>query len=584
MALNPSLDRCSIPMLNPLRTALTAGLLTTLTSCVPELGVEAPTVSNACNPQGYELLAQAFPPCDPLTCPSDAATRSRCVPKDFIQPSSQLDSLARCHDENGLEQADTYCVPVPFLVHNGHYEPPTCRSIGGLEGRCLSKCLAAVHAQLDVLPVDVCDEGELCAPCYDPSTHELTAACKTNACDAPPSEEPDYCALDYANHPAVDVSKLATCPESVCSAGGAHCIATGSIPEDKRDQLADCDETSKCVPDEVLLTAGNTVPETCRANGGVEGRCQSTCLPEVGKNAKLLERADCALGQVCVPCFDPSNDNRDTGACSTSLCDAPKEAPVNVCKLDYDAHPLADPNKLNACPSAVCPTGNAHCVGIDNPTEQQKKLASCGDGTSCVPDKLIRTGGNRPTDKCVVFEGKAEGRCQSLCLPDVEKQKDALEQASCAEDERCVPCFDPRTGKDTGACSGNCDEPVQAPYKFDECCEGFATCVPAGSVLESKRGNFKTCEGTTSLCVPDEYIDNPNYELACQDDMGAPGACVSSCLNNVDLVGKVDGQCPTHSLCVPCRSEIPYISAIITAIFGVDGAIDTGACAGAGTP
>ncbi len=558
------------------------GLLcaTSLLACVPELGVAPPvSTSTECNPDGYEVLAKAFPACDPFTCSDGAAANARCVGKDFIQPASQLDSLARCHDDNGQELADTYCVPVPFLIHNGRYQPPTCRSIGNLEGRCLSKCLPAVQAQLTSLPRDSCAEDELCAPCYDPAKHELTAACNINSCDAPPADEPNYCALDYAAFPAVNLAELALCPQDLCPGGGAHCIGTISIPDDQLAKLADCNPTSKCVPDEILVTGGNLTPQNCRANGGVEGRCQSLCLPEVAKNARVLEQAECGPGQACVPCYDPSSNNKDTGACTASDCDAPVEPPVDVCKLDYDAHPLADPKKLPACPKSICPSGNAHCVQIDEPTGQQDKLASCDDGSLCVPDALIRTGGNRPPKTCRAFDGKAEGRCQSLCVPDVADQKEVLEQGVCAADELCAPCFDPRTGKDTGACSGNCDQPVQAPFRFDLCCNDLATCVPSRSVPESKRGSFKTCEGTPNLCVPKEYLDDPDYQKSCSDDQGSAGACVSSCLNNVELVGKPDIECPPNALCVPCKSEIPLLSDIIKSIIGGDGAIDTGACA-----
>jgi len=550
-------------------------------ACVPELGIDSPKPSNECNPKGYEVLANAFPTCDPLTCADGAELGARCVSKDFIQPSSQLDSLARCHDENGQERADTYCVPVPFLIHNGHYEPPTCRSIAGLEGRCLSKCLPAVQAQLTTLNRDTCAEDELCAPCYDPANRTLTAACTTNSCDAPPAVEPDYCHLDYKRFPAADLSKLEACPASVCAAGGAHCIGTTTIPEDQRDKLADCNATSKCVPDEILVSAGNAVPRECRANGGVEGRCQSLCLPEVAKNADLLEPDNCDPGQVCVPCFDPSNENKETGACTSSKCDSPKEAPENLCELDYKMHPLADPERLPVCPASICPSGNAHCVNIGNPNEQQKKLAGCGDGSSCVPDAFILTGGNVPPRKCSAFDGKAEGRCQSLCVPDVAKQKDILTRDVCEADELCAPCFDPRTGEDTGACSGGCDMPVRAPYLFDTCCNAQATCVPPGAVPEAKRGTFATCEGTANLCLPNEYLPNPEYELACTDDQGNPGACISTCVPNVELAGKADPECPQGAVCVPCKTDLPVISDAVRSLLGglgVDGKVDTNAC------
>jgi len=79
--------------------------------------------------------------------------------------------------------------------------------------------------------------------------------------------------------------------------------------------------------------------------------------------------------------------------------------------------------------------------------------------------------------------GGNEGRCMSTCLAEVGKQAGSLPKgpsAGCAEDEACLPCFDPLTGKPTGACTSlPCDKgPTKPPKTFPKCCGGIGTCIP----------------------------------------------------------------------------------------------------------
>ncbi|MFT3925264.1 MAG: hypothetical protein QM778_22190 [Myxococcales bacterium] len=534
---------------------------------LPDLHVPPPEASTACNQGGLEVLTQAFPLCDPGICASDQA-RGHCVPPDFVQPAATRDRLASCSD-------GTLCVPVDFLINEGRYTPKACRSVAGLEGRCLSECLPEVFSRGDFLPRADCDPGERCAPCYDPTTGKDSGACSATSCDAPVEPKPDLCAIDYAEKPVVDLDTLEVCPEDVCAFGTAHCADVSQVPADQRHRLADCDGNRKCVPDDLLISGGNAPPRVCTAGGGLEGRCQSLCIPEVSDQKSLLQRDVCADSELCAPCYDPRT-GKASGACSASTCDMPTQAEPDLCTLDYASSPLLDVEKLDPCPLSVCATGHAHCMEYSAlPADQLDRLAECGGSRKCVPDSFLESGGHQGGKTCKAF-GEAEGRCMSECLPEIASQKDSLKQEDCEAGELCAPCFNPVTGESTGACDGSCDQPKEGPWHFDGCCGGRGLCVPSGSVDESQRGSLSDCPTADFKCAPREYAEagarGEDYVApTCSDAEGKPGACISTCISSADLVGAVDSECPADTKCVPCAIEVPILSDLI-------GPLLTGAC------
>ena len=549
---------------------LLLGLPVVVSGCVQDLLIPLPPAPTECNEVGREVLTRAFPRCDPGLCGPDG--KGYCVDEKIVG-SGQKDRLASCSD-------GTLCVPERQLVTEGRYTPKTCRSVGNLEGRCLSECVPEISRQGELLPRADCDPGERCAPCYDPTKQEDTGACSggvkpdavaENAvavvvCDAVTEPMPNFCSFDYASNPLVQLDKLAACPKSICPAGGAHCAPTAGIPEDQRARLGDCDASNKCVPDALLVSGSNVAGAVCRAGGGLEGRCQSTCIKEVADQATVLIRSTCAESELCAPCFDPRT-KEPTGACTASKCDAAREPLPDFCKLDYDASPLVDVNKLDPCPSSVCPSGGAHC--LENSSVDEKdlaKLADCGGNRKCVPDSFIGSGGNASGKTCMAFGGKAEGRCTSECLPDIASQKATLKRETCDAGELCGPCFNPVTGTSTGACeASSCDMPASPAYKFPECCGGKAICVPKSSVATAQQGSLNAggCAptgGEDSLCAPRENAIagamNETYVAPkCTDDAGLPGACISTCVSNIEGIFVSTKGCPADTRCVPC--EIP---------------------------
>ncbi|MFW5875506.1 MAG: hypothetical protein ACOCXM_02090 [Myxococcota bacterium] len=227
-------------------------------------------------------------PCPESICPGGG----RCMSNDLV-PEGSSDLLAPCSDTRT-------CVPEEFVRYAGETVPDSCTSLGGAEGRCISVCVPEVGDQADVLPQDVCDEFELCAPCYDPRTGEETSACSLS-CDMP--TEPKL--------------TFDTCCEDIGS-----CVPTDLIPEDFQDQLPmeDCDEGTLCAPDVFVEDIDHQPPPCTAAIGGEEvgeGVCLAKCVVAANSSpeeADLLDQASCGDGEVCAPCEDPTS-GESTGAC-----------------------------------------------------------------------------------------------------------------------------------------------------------------------------------------------------------------------------------------------------------------------------
>ena len=216
-----------------------------------------------------------FPEC----CPG-----AHCVPQGLVPPE-QSALLDKCGD-----QSSGYCVPGKLIASGGLYKPPTCVSIGGSEGRCMSTCIPGIAEKAKDLPLDICSAGEVCAPCCDPFTGESTGACSASKCDTGP-----------ANGVCGEVLFKPCC-------GGAvegHCIAPDAIPADKHGNLEECDGGLLCVPDEMQDLSYKGSP--CYGNILFIGDYFGVCLPDCLKLPAefMLDKSGCGPGYVCAPYKDP---------------------------------------------------------------------------------------------------------------------------------------------------------------------------------------------------------------------------------------------------------------------------------------
>ena len=73
------------------------------------------------------------------------------------------------------------------------------------------------------------------------------------------------------------------------------------------------------MPDTLIETGGNFILPTCTSVFGAEGRCLSTCVPQLADTADSLPQDICDENERCTPCFDPLQDGAPpTGACELS--------------------------------------------------------------------------------------------------------------------------------------------------------------------------------------------------------------------------------------------------------------------------
>ena len=271
-------DENCVPCTNPLDGTDTGACLLRYT-CEGGFGGD-----DACPHVGADVV-------DPSTLPACGAG-AHCL-STVLVPAEMRDRLAACPAPN----TTSLCVPDDFIRAGGNFVPDTCRSVGDVEGRCLSRVLPEIDAQAGLLRQGTCDVGELCAPCYNPLDQVDTGACRLS-CDAP-TEDP-------MGLPA-------------CCDGRGTCVPA-SAAGDAADRLGPdtCDEAAGmvCAPD-VFLAPG-FVPETCDSGLGWlgqqfrDGRCLPDCLP--GVDNFLLSQRSCDDGMKCAPCKKPPFGG-DSGAC-----------------------------------------------------------------------------------------------------------------------------------------------------------------------------------------------------------------------------------------------------------------------------
>lgn len=368
--------------------------------------------------------------------------------------------------------------------------------------------------------------------------------------------------------PPIDPSSLAPCCPG--SGGRAHCIHRAFVAGDMQPQLIDCDDgESLCVPDKFLAAGGNFTPSECTSIREAAGRCLSVCLPQVAASLDFLPRDVCDDDERCVPCVNPLT-GESTGGCAVGCAGGPPADPVDPADLD-DPGTCVHEGKPVVVPELLTPCGEgAHCLEPEflDPAFLSQ-LAPCADGVAmCVPDLFLRTGGKFIPPTCSSVVG-AEGRCLATVLPEVAAQEAILPQSTCGAGERCVPCFSPLDGVDTGACRLACDlGPTAPPTELPACCEGIGRCVPSGAVPPEDAAQLgpDVCPPDQDLlCAPEIFIDGGFTPQPCDswligflfgDEYGA-GACLPRCLPAVaDAPFLVKDECPDHFMCAPCLNPL----------------------------
>jgi len=248
-----------------------------------------PPPTPACDDPNTCVYEAGCPPViDPSTLPSCGAD-AHCVDPGLVTDPMEAAKLGKCMDGTNL------CVPDVFIKTGGKFIPPTCTSVNGEEGRCLSTVIPQVAAQATLLPQDTCAATERCTPCYNPIDSTSTGACNLS-CDTGPTQ------------PAK--------PFAQCCNARARCVDTSLIPADQQSKLSqqECDQTPAqdlCVPVQIL---DNGPFPTCSASsfllGNYTGVCLSDCL-DFGIQGLALARGSCDDHFKCAPCVQ---NGQATGA------------------------------------------------------------------------------------------------------------------------------------------------------------------------------------------------------------------------------------------------------------------------------
>ena len=228
----------------------------------------------------------------------------------------------------------------------------------------------------------------------------------------------------------------------------------------------------------------------------------------------------------------------------------------------YTGPDILDPETLTVCPNCA---GGARCLpnGLV-PDDFLSQLEACDGENVCVPDDFIKTGGNFIATTCTSVAG-AEGRCLSECIPQVSAQADLLPQDICPEFQKCVPCFDPITGEESGGCALSCDPgPTEPPVTLPTCCEGLGTCVPSDLVPPNQAEQLPEDDcpaGNDYLCAPTAAITDPNWSpTQCTTTTiiggGKDGVCLPECLITgwIQNLGTSQSSCPDNHKCAPCTN------------------------------
>jgi hypothetical protein len=191
----------------------------------------------------------------------------------LLGPPRSVDGMTECCDLGGgshcLAEADVpanfrqyteacasggLCVPDVFITTGGVYTPPSCSSLNGAPGVCVSACIPAVRAYEAILPTEGCGAGERCAPCISPVDNMPTGACDIKGECVDPNADPgegdpvpndgdDPATCVHEGNPVIDPSGMTACGDS------AHCLQATLVPAEFADRLGPCtDAAYKCVP------------------------------------------------------------------------------------------------------------------------------------------------------------------------------------------------------------------------------------------------------------------------------------------------------------------------------------------------
>ena len=239
-------------------------------------------------------------PMDPSTLPACGTAvcadspNAHCVPQDKV-PTNIGAQLAKCSD------GTSYCVP-DAQIKSGGAAPPTCKSLNGADGVCLSVCVPQVKQYESLLPQDSCAGRRALRAVRQPAQqhavgrvrHRQARATATRAAAAPAAAAAthEHAAADVPVHGPAAPRRL----DADLVRRGAHCVQAALVPATMAAQLAPCPSLANtlCAPDVFIQSGGNYIPKTCASLDAAEGRCLNVVIPQVKAQSAQLTQDICA--------------------------------------------------------------------------------------------------------------------------------------------------------------------------------------------------------------------------------------------------------------------------------------------------
>lgn len=229
--------------------------------------------------------------------------------------------------------------------------------------------------------------------------------------------------------PPLDVTPFPACGD------GGRCVPDKAIPPDQQGRLAPC-TGGFCVPEKILKAQGQYLPTSCKSFAGLEGRCTSRVFPDIEKQKDRLPQDACEANERCAPCFDPLG--KETGACRSVTCDAPKEP----FKAFAACCTSAGVSKGRCLPKSSMPPEAASGL-------EKKECPTSAD--LCVPEQELDEKFVHPKCTASSLLGSYEGVCISNCVAKDFLTELGTAKGNCSADSFCAPCKNPLTGASTGA-------------------------------------------------------------------------------------------------------------------------------------
>lgn len=268
---------------------------------------------------------------------------------------------------------------------------------------------------------------------------------------------------------SVPACTLPTCVHAACITPAQIQQYAPGIPAATLGLQAKCPGSDAyCTPGDYIATGGQFLFKKCTSLEGMEGRCVSTCIPQIYNQANYLPKADCSDGELCAPCFDPRlpAGQDETDACKQS-CDPGPDPSAPKVKFD------------------TCGNGGGMCVPANLVPSQYQYVVpkdTCKDGYVCAPTEKAKdihfdfpqcTPSNPTTASAAAGPNGQKGGCVPKYLiddynvPGVPAIPDGFVlQDTCGDGQLCAPCNNPLappndTAKSfTGACH---DDQLPAP-------------------------------------------------------------------------------------------------------------------------